>query len=361
MFSFEDHGEQLTLRPEGTASVVRALLTNNLLMGSSSPKQYYYYGSMFRHERPQKGRLREFSQFGIESFGSSSFLSDIEMIDLAFSFLQRLQLDRSITLEVNSLGDGHDREVYQGILESYLTSHIDLLSSVSKTRLLKGSALRILDSKDPKDHAVVNGAPMITDHLGSRSRARYEAVLGGLNRLGIPFVENPRLVRGLDYYTETIFEFKSNLLGAQDTVLAGGRYDDLVSVMSRNRHTTPAIGWAAGVDRLALLLDVDIPNSVLGLIILPDPAISAEGLSEEAAFLGYRLARMLRVGRSVLYWPSEAPSKALKALDREKASDVLFVKEEDLKRVCPGQEMSVPGVVRNLSTRTEKSVVAADV
>ena len=251
MYCFEDRGgESLTLRPEGTAGVVRAFVSNG--MQQNLPVKFYYHGQMFRYERPQKGRQRQFTQFGVELLGADTPQADIEVIAMAYEFLEKLGLSGQVTVEVNSLGDAESRNAYREKLVAYLKEHFDELSADSKNRLER-NPLRVLDSKEECDKAVVEKAPLYADSLNEKSKAFFAKVLDGLDRLGIKYRVNNRLVRGLDYYSHTVFELVTDKLGAQGTVLAGGRYDGLVEQMGGG--AVAGIGWACGVERLAMLLD----------------------------------------------------------------------------------------------------------
>lgn len=251
MYSFEDRGgESLTLRPENTAGVCRALVTNGLTQ--SLPQKAFYAGPMFRYERPQKGRYRQFHQIGCEILGAAEPLADAEVIAAGWQIIQALGIADGVVLEINTLGDAESRDAYRAALVGYFSAHAEQLSADSKTRLEK-NPLRILDSKDPADRALVEGAPLITAHLTAAAAAHYAAVLRYLQGFGVPLRENPRIVRGLDYYSHTAFEFVTDRLGAQGTVMAGGRYDGLVEEMGG--PPTPSVGWAAGMERLALLME----------------------------------------------------------------------------------------------------------
>jgi histidyl-tRNA synthetase len=250
MYTFTDRGgETITLRPEGTASVARALISGGL--AQHLPLKYFYSGPMFRYERPQKGRMRQFHQTGIELLGIKEPLGDVEVIATGAEFLRRIGAwDRS-QLEINTLGDSESRQNYRKVLVEYLTQRREKLSAESLERLER-NPLRILDSKDKGDQAIVAGAPVYTDYLNQVSRDFFERVKDGLTTLGLGFVVNPRLVRGLDYYCHTCFEVTCEELGAQKTILAGGRYDGLVGMMGGSE--TPGVGWASGIERCAMLL-----------------------------------------------------------------------------------------------------------
>lgn len=251
MYCFEDRGgESLTLRPEGTAGAIRAFISNG--MQQNLPLKLYYQGPMFRYERPQKGRQRQFTQFGVELLGAEVPQADVEVIAMAYEFLEKLGLQGQVTVELNSLGDAESRNAYREKLVDYLRGHYDELSEDSKARLER-NPLRVLDSKEDCDKVVVENAPLYADSLNENSRNFFAKVLAGLDRLGIKYRVNNRLVRGLDYYSHTVFELVTDKLGAQGTVLAGGRYDGLVEQMGGG--AVAGIGWACGVERLAMLLE----------------------------------------------------------------------------------------------------------
>jgi histidyl-tRNA synthetase len=250
MYTFKDRGERsLTLRPEGTAGVVRAFI-EHALFAQGGVQRLWYTGSMFRYERPQAGRQRQFHQIGVEVLGSASARADAEAIAIAADILQTLGL-QNLTLNLNSIGDLEDRQNYREALVAYLTPFKSDLDSDSQDRLTR-NPLRILDSKDERTQEILHQAPRILDYLGTPAQKRFEQVQALLTDLDIPFVINSCLVRGLDYYTHTVFEIQSDDLGAQATVCAGGRYDGLVTQLGG--PDTPAIGWAIGLERLVILL-----------------------------------------------------------------------------------------------------------
>jgi histidyl-tRNA synthetase len=249
MYTFLDRGERsCTLRPEGTASVVRAAIQHGLL--SQGPQRLWYTGPMFRYERPQAGRQRQFHQIGVEFLGFADARSDVEAIAVAWDLLADLGVG-GLALEINSLGSPEDRARYRAELVAWLQARRNQLDPHSQERL-ETNPLRILDSKDPSTQALLAEAPMLADSLAPESQERFERVQEGLAALAIPFQLNPRLVRGLDYYSHTAFEITSSQLGAQATVCGGGRYDGLVEQLGG--PATAAIGWALGMERLVLLL-----------------------------------------------------------------------------------------------------------
>ncbi len=250
MYSFEDslNGEQLTLRPEGTAGCVRAAIQHNL--AAQRPQRLYYMGQMFRHERPQKGRYRQFNQVGVEAFGFEGPDIDAEQIVMGARLWDDLGLD-GVKLQLNSLGQSEERAKYRAGLVGYFEKYTDLLDEDAKRRLYT-NPLRILDSKNPTMQEMIAGAPKLMEHLGAESMAHFEGVQQVLRDVGLPYEINPRLVRGLDYYNLTVFEWVTDKLGAQGTVCAGGRYDGLVGQLGGK--TTPACGFAMGVERLVTLI-----------------------------------------------------------------------------------------------------------
>lgn len=266
MYTFNDRGdEELTLKPEGTAPVVRALISNALTQ--KLPLKFSYYGAMFRYERPQKGRYRQLHQFGVELFGIDNPVADAEIIGMGASIIKALGL--STKLHINTLGDVESRNNYKAALVEYFSKFISDLSDDSKNRLHK-NPLRILDSKDEMDKKISENAPKGEDFLNKQSAEFYNKVCAALNAINIDFVADNKLVRGLDYYTHTAFEFKSNELGSQDAVGGGGRYDGLVEHMGG--PAIPGVGFGIGVDRLAILLENQAfkkPNSI-ALIVIGD-------------------------------------------------------------------------------------------
>ncbi|WP_019626819.1 histidine--tRNA ligase [Thioalkalivibrio sp. ALJT] len=250
MYTFEDrNGDSLSLRPEGTASCVRAGIQHGLL--HNQVQRLWYLGPMFRHERPQKGRYRQFHQIGVEVFGLSGPDVDAEMLAMTARLWRRLGLN-NVRLELNTLGTPESRQRYREHLIAYFEGHREALDEEARRRLYE-NPMRILDSKDPETRAVVAGAPSLMDHLDAESRAHFDGLCARLEQLGIAFEHNPRLVRGLDYYTHTVFEWITDDLGAQGTVCAGGRYDGLVEQLGG--RATPAIGMAMGLERLVALLE----------------------------------------------------------------------------------------------------------
>jgi histidyl-tRNA synthetase len=318
MYTFEDRGgESLTLRPEGTAAIVRAFISGGL--AQQTPVKAFYRGPMFRYERPQKGRLRQFHQVGIEILGVEGSAADVEVITCGYHVLEALGLGGTVTVEVNTLGDLESRAVYREALVAYLQGHKEKLSEDSLARLER-NPMRILDSKDEGDRAVVADAPILADHLNDTSRDFFARVRDGLAALNIPVEISPRLVRGLDYYTHTAFEFTTTALGAQGTVLAGGRYDGLVKQMGG--PPTPGVGWAAGVERLSMLM-TDPPPAPRPIAMVPAGA--------EAEALALTLTdRLRRAGFAVDLGYSGNMGKRMKRANKLNARAAVILGDEEL-------------------------------
>ena len=250
MYTFEDRsGEMLSLRPEGTAGCVRACLEHNLIYNQE--QRLWYMGPMFRHERPQKGRYRQFHQLGLEVFGLNGPDIDAEIILLTHTLWKKLGIDSNLTLQLNTLGTKEERKAFREELVKYLEAHFDDLDEDSKRRT-HTNPLRVLDSKDPKVGEILKGAPKLSDHFGEATKAHFEGLKRLLDAAGIKYEINERLVRGLDYYNLTVFEWVTDALGAQGTVCGGGRYDGLVEELGGS--ATPAVGFGMGLERLMLLL-----------------------------------------------------------------------------------------------------------
>lgn len=318
MYTFTDRGgEEITLRPEGTAGVVRAMISNGL--AQDLPLKFFYEGPMFRYERPQLGRRRQFHQLGVECLGINHPLVDVETIALGYEVLKELGINKKIEVQINTIGDIESRKAYRQALIDYLTPFKDKLSADSQERLYK-NPLRILDSKSPEDKELVINAPKFTDYLNQTSTDFFSEVCRGLERLKIPYIVNRHLVRGLDYYTHTAFEFVTNELGAQSAVGAGGRYDGLVSQMGGLE--TPGVGWALGIERLTLLIE-NIPEKTKPISIIPI------GGTEIPSF---ELAMSLRSdGYTIDYIYSGNISKRLKRANKIGACLAIMVGEDELK------------------------------
>jgi histidyl-tRNA synthetase len=304
MYSFTDRGgEAITLRPEGTAGVCRALVSNGLTQ--TLPRKVFYAGPMFRYERPQKGRYRQFHQIGLELIGPAEPLADAEVIACGWDILGALGVAPDTVLELNTLGDKESRAAWREALVAHFAAHKDQLSADSLARLER-NPMRILDSKDERDRPLVAEAPTIGGFLTEDAADFYAGLKRHLDRLGIPYRENPRIVRGLDYYGHTAFEFVTTRLGAQGTVMAGGRYDGLVAEMGG--PPTPAVGWAAGIERLSMLLAAP-PDPVAPVAVVPVgeaaeaaaldilQALRRAGIRAEMAYRGNLRRRMERANR----------------------------------------------------------------
>ncbi|MES9851021.1 MAG: histidine--tRNA ligase [Candidatus Thiodiazotropha sp. L084R] len=324
MYTFEDrNGDSLTLRPEGTAGCVRAGLEHGLIFNQT--QRLWYQGAMFRHERPQKGRYRQFHQIGVETFGMSGPDIDLELILITARIWRELGL-KDLELQINTLGTAEERANYRDQLVDYFKQHMDLLDEDSKRRL-ESNPLRILDSKNPAMAELIAEAPALMAHLGDTSRAHYEAICQGLDLAGVNYVQNPRLVRGLDYYSRTVFEWVTDSLGAQGTVCAGGRYDGLVKQLG-GRETT-AVGFAMGIERLiSLLEEIDLTER------LSVPDVYLVTLGEEPAREGLKLAEQLRDTlpelRLINHCGGGGFKSQLKKADKSQARFALILGEDEL-------------------------------
>jgi histidyl-tRNA synthetase len=320
MYTFTDRGgEEVTLRPENTAGVVRAVLSNSLVQ--SVPLKFFYSGPMFRYERPQKGRFRQFHQIGVELIGVAQPQADIEVIASGRRILDALGIGDRVVLELNTLGDVESRAAYREALVSYFSARASELSADSQRRLER-NPLRIFDSKEETDQRVAGDAPAFADYLNAESRRFFDRVRAGLDRLGLIYRLNPRLVRGLDYYTHTAFEFVTADLGAQGTVMGGGRYDGLVEMMGG--PALPGIGWAAGIERLAMLIAEPPP--------LPRP-IAVVPIGEAAEGAALTLAELLRNnGCSVDLGYSGNVARRMRRANNVNARVAVLIGEEEIAR-----------------------------
>lgn len=319
-YTFEDRsGDLLMLRPEGTSGVVRALLNAGLTQ--DLPQRFSYFGPMFRYERPQKGRLRQFNQFGIELLGISSSMADIEVISVGYEFLKKLNIKGNVCLKINSLGDHDSRTNYKKVLVDYLNDYKFELSDESLKRLLE-NPLRILDSKSEVDQKILVKAPNVLDYLNEESKERFERVCEGLKYLNINYEIDKNLVRGLDYYCHTAFEFITNDLGAQGTVLAGGRYDGLSKILGG--LDLPGVGWAAGIERLALMLDNKYNNY---------PDVVLMGLSDNFnMFLLPIIQQLISSGIKTETLYTGSVSKKFKRANKLNASFVIIIGEDEVNK-----------------------------
>jgi len=341
MYSFTDRsGESITLRPEATAGVCRALVSNGLTQ--SLPQRVFCAGPMFRYERPQKGRYRQFHQIDVELIGPAEPLADAEVIACGWDILGALGVAADTVLELNTLGDKASRAAWREALVAHFTAHKDRLSADSLARLER-NPMRILDSKDERDRPLVADAPTIGPFLTEEAGRFYADLKRHLDRLGVPYRENPRIVRGLDYYGHTAFEFVTTRLGAQGTVMAGGRYDGLVAEMGG--PPTPAVGWAAGVERLAMLLAAP-PEPPAPVAVVP------VGEAAEAAALGL-LQALRRAGvRAEMAYRGNLRRRMERA-NRIGARAAVLIGEDDL----------AAGVaqVKDLATGAQEAVPIAEV
>lgn len=341
MYSFEDRGgESVTLRPEFTAGLCRALVSNGLTQ--SVPLKVFASGPVFRYERPQAGRQRQFHQLDIEVFGAAEPLADAEVIACGWHILRELGVADGVVLEVNTLGDAASRDAYRADLVAYFRAREAELGEDSRRRL-ETNPLRILDSKDEGDRRIVAGAPTIAPHLTAEAQAFWDALRRHLDAFAVPFRENPRIVRGLDYYSHTAFEFVTDRLGAQGTVMGGGRYNGLVEEMGG--PPTPSVGWGAGIERLAMLMDAagGTPEPARTVHVMPVgeaeeavalaalQALRAGGVAAEMAFRGNLKRRMERANKAratfaVLVGADELARGAvrLRDLDHARQFDVLL-------------------------------------
>jgi histidyl-tRNA synthetase len=320
MYTFTDRGgEQITLRPEVTAGIMRALISGGL--AQNLPLKFFCTGPMFRYERPQKGRYRQFHQIDIELLGAPEPEGDVEVIAIGAHILEELGILEKTTLELNTLGDFESRAAYRKALVDYLSRFRDELSEDSRHRLER-NPLRILDSKDEGDKRIVADAPIFFDYLNEASRDFFQTVQDRLKALDISFVLNPRIVRGLDYYCHTVFEFTTTALGAQGAVLAGGRYDGLAEAMGG--AATAGVGWAGGIERLAMLAK-EAPPPARPVAVIP--------VGESAELSALRLAHDLRRrGISVELGFRGNLSRRMKRANKLNARAAILIGEDELKR-----------------------------
>ncbi len=322
MYSFDDRGgRSCTLRPEGTASVARSIVQHGLL--NNGPQRLWYRGPMFRYERPQAGRQRQFHQIGVEFVGLSSVMSDAEVISIAWDFLKDVGLV-DLTLEINSLGSNEDRNVFKEELKNWLNLRFDLLDEDSQKRI-NVNPLRILDSKNNSTKELLYEAPSLNDFLSKKSKIRFDSLLDLLDKLKIPYKINNNLVRGLDYYSHTAFEITSDHLGSQATVCGGGRYDGLISELGGPK--TPSIGWAIGMERLIILAGEKILESKS-----PDIYVIYRG--EKAEQLALEITCQLRSFnlKIELDYSGSSFSKQFKRADKSRAKWALTIGEDEASK-----------------------------
>jgi histidyl-tRNA synthetase len=326
MYSFVDQGgDRLTLRPEATAGMVRALITNGMLRGARH--RLWCTGPMFRHEKNQEGRYRQFHQVDVEAFGFPGPDIDVELIALTARLWRVLGIDR-VRLEINSLGTAESRRAYRERLLAYFRAHEASLDADSRRRL-EGNALRILDSKNPEMRALIDAAPLLTEHLDVDSAAHFATLRTTLDDLGVPYVVNPRLVRGLDYYTRTVFEWTTDALGAQNAICAGGRSDGLIAQLGG--EPTPAIGFGFGIERVVLLLE-RLGNAPASAV--PDLYVVIQGAraQREALPLAERLRDALPGRRIVVNLGGGNFKAQFRRADRSGAALALILGDDELAR-----------------------------
>ena len=324
MYVFDDrNGDSLALRPEGTACAVRAGNQHGLLYNQQ--QRLWYMGPMFRHEKPQKGRYRQFHQFGAEAFGFEGPDIDVEMIMMGARLWQAFGISDHVELQINSLGDAESRANYKAVLVDYLQQHIDGLDEDSKRRLTSNT-LRVLDSKDQATQAIVANAPKLIDHLDESSKQHFSALCERLDALGIQYSVNPSLVRGLDYYNRTVFEWVTKMLGSQGTVCAGGRYDGLVEQMGGK--ATPAVGFAMGIERLVLLVEA---TQLETLQNKPDVYVTAMGdaASKAAMVLSETIRQQFSYLKVQMHCGGGNFKKQLKKADTSGAEIALIIGETE--------------------------------
>ena len=316
MYSFEDRGgDSITLRPEFTAGIARAYLTNG--WQQFAPMKLSVHGPLFRYERPQKGRYRQFHQIDAEIIGAAEPAADVELLVMADQLLKELGINDGVTLQLNTLGDTPSRDAWRAALVGYFNDHKGALSEDSLSRLEK-NPLRILDSKDPKDRPIADAAPVIDDYLSGEAQDFFGAVTAGLDAAGVAWTRNAALVRGLDYYRHTAFEFVTDRLGAQGTVLGGGRYDGLIENLGG--PATPAVGWAAGIERLGMLIDAVPTQQIEAMIVLENDA----GLGH-----AFTLLRQLRqAGISADMIATGSPKKRYDKAVKQSPAAILRVNED---------------------------------
>lgn len=349
MYTFADRNdESLTLRPEATAGLVRALIENGLLQ---QVQRLYVEGPMFRYERPQKGRYRQFTQISVEAFGMADPALDVELMAVSAALFRELGVYDKVTLEINSIGLPEERRAYQQALVAYLQNHVDALDDDSRRRLTT-NPLRILDSKDAGVQRVLDGAPVLADYLGETSTTHFATVKTLLEALGIAYRENPRLVRGLDYYCHSVFEWTTTALGAQGTVCAGGRYDGLVEQLGGK--ATPAAGFAFGVDRIALLCEESLAVSTAPQVY----AIAAAPAQMPGLLKACEILRAQGV-RVIVQTEAQSLKNQLKKADKSGAAHALILGESEaeqnlftLKTLASGEQQTLPlaQIVAQLAT-----------
>ena len=344
-YVFKDRSEdELMLRPEGTSGVVRAFLNSGLFQ--DIPQRFSYYGPMFRYERPQMGRLRQFKQLGVECLGLSNPMADIEVISLGYNILDKLHISDKIELKINTLGDFDSRKKYRDTFVNYLNDYQTKLSKDSLKRLLT-NPLRILDSKNQADQNIVRNAPSILDYLNLESKTRFENICKGLDHLNIKYKIDKNLVRGLDYYCHTAFEFTTKELGSQGTVLAGGRYDGLSKMLGG--PDVPGVGWAAGIERLALMVQSEFINKIdvvlmgqyesINYLLLPIMTkLTQNGFKSEIIYNGsmskkFKRANKIKASHAIILGEEEISKNVLKFKDLLTGTEELLNLNQVIKKL----------------------------
>ncbi|NKF50005.1 histidine--tRNA ligase [Shewanella sp. WXL01] len=348
MYTFADrNGDSLTLRPEGTASTVRAGNEHGLLYNQE--QRLWYTGPMFRHERPQKGRYRQFHQFGVEVYGIASADIDAEVLMLSNRLWEELGIKEHVELELNTLGDAEERAKYRDALIAFLEQHKDKLDEDSQRRMYS-NPLRVLDTKNPEIQAILVDAPELMDYLGEESKAHFNTLCELLDAVGIQYKVNPRLVRGLDYYNRTVFEWVTTSLGSQGTVLAGGRYDGLVGQLGGK--DSPAVGFAMGLERIVLLLE----TLELTKDIAPEVDVYVTAMGEQCVAEAFKIAQELRQAHPSLKVMSHCGGgnfkKQMKRADKSGAKFALIIGENELN--------NNQVAIKPLREKTEQQLVARE-
>jgi histidyl-tRNA synthetase len=360
MYSFDDrNGDRLSLRPEGTAGCVRACIQNGLLHNQT--QRLWYTGPMFRHERPQKGRLRQFHQIGVEAFGLAGPDIDAELLLLTARLWRELNIDQALELQINSLGTAEERAAYRQALVAYLDGYKNDLDEDSQRRL-GTNPLRILDSKNPDTQLLLKNAPALNDFLGAESKQHFEQICAVLDNAGVSYVINPKLVRGLDYYSQTVFEWVTTSLGAQGTICAGGRYDSLVELLGGKPCC--AVGLAIGLERLIMLLDElgAVPDSVDQQVDMYLVAVGDE--SYQAMQLAEQLRTALPAIRIETHCGGGSFKSQIKKADKSGAAVAIILGEDELssntvqvkflRQERPQETVDQASLVEFLTTNFEK-------
>ena len=341
MYTFKDRNEdELTLRPEYTTPMIRAAISNGLL--NNLPAKFFGTGQMFRRERPQKGRYRQFNQINFENFGTDDFFADIEMINLANQLLKKILPNNQITLHINTLGSRENLQNYKKVLSKYFKDHQNSLSIESKSKI-ETNPLRILDSKNIQDKETVLQSPKLIEFLSQSDLKSYEEIKDCLKDLNISIFEDLNLVRGLDYYCHTVFEFKTDAIGSQDTLIGGGRYNGLIKTLGGK--DIPGIGWAGGIERIMLLMnDVNVITEDIHLCI-KDPSLKKHAL---------KIYDYLTKNNFSVYWNYKYNlKKSLSLASEKKAKYVIIIAEEE--------EKNNNYILKNLSNGDQKAINLNDV